>query len=530
MKRLIAVGVSAVFLLGSLLQADLGQISALLRQADLSWLTLALVLSLPQVLLSALRWSGTSRRLGVPLPLKQAEREYYRSYFLNQVLPFGVWGDALRASRHAKGVANLPSAGLPRAAIAVLAERGAGQIVLLLCLLLSLPFWKGTSSRLSLLPADGSFAFFVGAGLCLALVLGLSLGLLRRFEAPGRLLDDLCSALFSNGAWFFQGAMSLFVLLTLVLQYFCVAKAVCPLVPAKELLLIALPTLVASALPFAFSGWGTREACGGVLFGVLGFSFADGVTVGILFGLIQFAAALPGLVFLLWDAQDSKEVSSGARYSVAHAVLILFAASLSFFLHATWPVAWAGAASLGLYLTLGPEKEPAKTRFHAANLVTLLRVGLVAALGAEVLSGQMAAGLTALILLLDGLDGWLARRFGTESTLGARLDMETDALLVLVAGFVIFHSEALGAWILFPGLLRYFYVLAMATGALAEAPPSRLGRAIFVVVAVALIVSLWPFAPLHRPLAFLATCLVTYSFARSVRWSQRTANRPGKIA
>ena len=35
-------------------------------------------------------------------------------------------------------------------------------------------------------------------------------------------------------------------------------------------------------------------------------------------------------------------------------------------------------------------------------------------------------------LLLDGLDGWWARRFGQTTTAGARFDMETDAALILV--------------------------------------------------------------------------------------------------
>ncbi len=35
-------------------------------------------------------------------------------------------------------------------------------------------------------------------------------------------------------------------------------------------------------------------------------------------------------------------------------------------------------------------------------------------------------------LILDGVDGWVARRTGTANDAGARLDMEVDAALILV--------------------------------------------------------------------------------------------------
>ena len=45
--------------------------------------------------------------------------------------------------------------------------------------------------------------------------------------------------------------------------------------------------------------------------------------------------------------------------------------------------------------------------------------------------------LAGLVLLLDGVDGWLARRGGWCSRFGARFDMETDALLVLLILLVL---------------------------------------------------------------------------------------------
>jgi uncharacterized membrane protein YbhN (UPF0104 family) len=48
---------------------------------------------------AAWRWSLVSRGLGVVLPLRTAVAAYYRSQFLNTVLPGGVLGDLHRAVR-----------------------------------------------------------------------------------------------------------------------------------------------------------------------------------------------------------------------------------------------------------------------------------------------------------------------------------------------------------------------------------------------------------------------------------------------
>ena len=46
---------------------------------------------------------------------------------------------------------------------------------------------------------------------------------------------------------------------------------------------------------------------------------------------------------------------------------------------------------------------------------------------------------------LDGVDGWLARRHGWTSPLGARLDMEVDALLVAGRALLLWTLGRAGA-------------------------------------------------------------------------------------
>jgi len=127
------------------------------------------------------------------------------------------------------------------------------------------------------------------------------------------------------------------------------------------------------------------------------------------------------------------------------------------------------------------------------------------------------------IFCLDGVDGWLARRGPGSSSFGATFDMETDALLVLVAGLKLQTSGRLGVWILLPGLLRYLYAVAISLlpASHGEAPRSKLARFVFAIVIVSFVMSLWPVHPLHSWVAALATILLVVSFARSAFWSFR---------
>lgn len=72
----------------------------------------------------AWRWTLVARGLGVGLSLRSAVAAYYRSQFLNTMLPGGVLGDVHRAVRHGHDVGDVG-----RSLRAVAAERLAGQVV-----------------------------------------------------------------------------------------------------------------------------------------------------------------------------------------------------------------------------------------------------------------------------------------------------------------------------------------------------------------------------------------------------------------
>jgi hypothetical protein len=83
-------------------------------------------------------------------------------------------------------------------------------------------------------------------------------------------------------------------------------------------------------------------------------------------------------------------------------------------------------------------------RFGVANSVTLLRGALVSWLAGfkglpELITDiHLAWSLLTtafIVLLLDGLDGWLAHKTGQTSAFGAKFDMEVDSLFAIVLPF-----------------------------------------------------------------------------------------------
>ena len=164
-------------------------------------------------------------------------------------------------------------------------------------------------------------------------------------------------------------------------------------------------------------------------------------------------------------------------------------------------------------------------RFGAANAVTLARATYTALLigvlgdGAATLgdSGRWAlAAAGAGALVLDGLDGWLARRSRLESAFGARFDMESDALFVLALSALVYRSGQVGPWVLTTGLMRYMFVLAgyLWPALAAPLPPSQRRKVVCVILIVAMLVALapWVGAPMARGLCLAGLALLVYSF------------------
>jgi uncharacterized membrane protein YbhN (UPF0104 family) len=263
------------------------------------WVALGAATTFLPVLGIALRWRFTAARLGVAISVRDALREYYVSFLVNQLLPSGIAGDALRAVRH--GVQMGPErAGYGLSLRIVVLERSAGLIVTWACVLASAPLWL--SGR----------GLVVGLAVLLALGVGALLGLRARGRLPGFLrilLQDSVAAWFERGAWLVQLSTSLLSVLGCIAMFGCAAQALSAPLGFVDLMRIAPLALATATLPVSFAGWGLRELASSQLYAASHLDPAMGTATSILFGLMNLAGAAPGILALLVPASRSAQAA-----------------------------------------------------------------------------------------------------------------------------------------------------------------------------------------------------------------------------
>jgi phosphatidylglycerophosphate synthase len=168
-------------------------------------------------------------------------------------------------------------------------------------------------------------------------------------------------------------------------------------------------------------------------------------------------------------------------------------------------------------------------RLGAANRITLVRAGAACLIACRALDSAplsalerwTLAALAGIALVLDGADGWAARRQGLASAFGARFDMETDAFAIAVLAVAVVKASAAPPWVLAIGAMRYLYLAAGCLFAVLRLPLPACAfadwrrKSIAVVQSLALLVALLPTTPVGWAAAgcALAIGLLIYSFA-----------------
>ncbi len=162
------------------------------------------------------------------------------------------------------------------------------------------------------------------------------------------------------------------------------------------------------------------------------------------------------------------------------------------------------------------------------NLITIGRFVLVSALF-SVVFGLANPWLVILIsvfaLVLDGFDGFFARRAKKVSEFGARLDMEVDSALAAVLALSLWSSGLIGVEILLLALPRYLFAFATKISPWMTSPlPYSLARRVISVIQIASLIGLHaPFLPqvLITPVALIVIGLLIWSFGRDIIWLWR---------
>nr|CAA9360298.1 MAG: CDP-alcohol phosphatidyltransferase([uncultured Nocardioidaceae bacterium] [uncultured Nocardioidaceae bacterium] len=194
-----------------------------------------------------------------------------------------------------------------------------------------------------------------------------------------------------------------------------------------------------------------------------------------------------------------------------------------------------GAAGWGVGLTGGFVINAAVARGGAgglgpADLVTGTRAAIACALAALVADSffqqpavSTLVALTFAALVLDALDGWVARRTRTASMFGARFDGEIDAFLILVLS--VYVADTVAGWVLAIGVARY--VFAVACWGLPwlrrQLPPRYWRKVVAATQGIVLTLAAASLAPRWLTYAALAVALalLTESFGRDMLWLWR---------
>jgi phosphatidylglycerophosphate synthase len=201
---------------------------------------------------------------------------------------------------------------------------------------------------------------------------------------------------------------------------------------------------------------------------------------------------------------------------------------------AGWIVGLAtGSAATALLVTA--RKRSDEPAIFPADWVTLTRslliagvAGLVAGSFVRPVSITALVTLSTIALVLDAVDGQVARRTGTATPLGARIDGEVDAFLILLLSIVV--SQHYGSWVLAIGAARYVLLIAgwVLPWLAAPLPPRYWRKVVAAVQGIVLTVAASgvPSRLIGMIAVGAALLLLVESFGRDVIWLYRTGAGP----
>ena len=241
---------------------------------------------------SAWRWRVVARALGVDIGMPGAVGAYYRSLFLNSVLPGGVLGDVHRAVTHGRRAGDV-ALGVR----AVAWERLCGQVIqagATAVVLLTLP-----SPVRPVLPYV--LAGVAGVAGCAALVVWRAArrGRSRLTRAARAVSTDLRHGLLAPGVWPQLTLASVLVVAGHTVTFVIAARVAGSTAPLGELLALLMVVQTAVVIPLSIGGWGLREGVAAWAFGTAGLGAATGVTIATLYAVLMLVAVAPGASLLV---------------------------------------------------------------------------------------------------------------------------------------------------------------------------------------------------------------------------------------
>ena len=291
--RWVFVGCGAAVLAALVWRLGVGPFIDGITMVDGHALIAAAVITLFTTVCCAWRWRLVARGIGVDISLRAAVAAYYRSQFLNSVLPGGVLGDVHRGVDH-----GLNSGDVGRGLRGVAWERVGGQIVqvaLALTLLALTP--SPVRSFVPLLVVAALAVAAVGAAVVFRPLTGRGASFWAR--AVRAAAADFRHGLLGRDIWPGVVLTSCAATAGYAAIFLIAAEAAGLTVSPVRMLPLAVLVLLAMSIPANIAGWGPREGAAAWAFSAAGLGASQGVTVAVVYGVLTFVASLPGAAVLI---------------------------------------------------------------------------------------------------------------------------------------------------------------------------------------------------------------------------------------
>jgi uncharacterized membrane protein YbhN (UPF0104 family) len=277
---------------------DLEETAAVIRDAEVAFLALAIVIMLGTVPAMAWRWQLLLSARGIHDRVPWLTRAYLTSYTAGQVLPTSVGGDAWRIL---EGTRRHPGRGGDMAG-SVLLERALGGTATLAL--------AGAGFALAVGHYDvGAYlwveALFVAGTFVLAFVLfsrTIARPILRYSPRPLRIVYEGLHAYRAHGRVLATAiAMTLVVQAVRVLAIWAAAKAAGVDLSPRVYYVMGPLLFLVMLVPFTINGLAVREAFFVSFLGTLGVPAEQAFAAGFLFFVVTVLLALPGGAILAWE-------------------------------------------------------------------------------------------------------------------------------------------------------------------------------------------------------------------------------------
>lgn len=211
------------------------------------------------------------------------------------------------------------------------------------------------------------------------------------------------------------------------------------------------------------------------------------------------------------------------NWNVSHAVIMLFASASSLLFNNVSILILPAFIS---FIVLGVQHrhflKSLQPSGGIANHITFFRLVLISttAIWHTSIVYPLLFVLFSINIVLDVIDGKLARSYNQQSFLGLYFDMETDAFFIAVVCHLLYFTDLVGGWIIVIGVLRYINVFIYILLNIQHYPEPKRKYASYI-AGVLFLAVLLPFISQHKLTTFFligASIAVCISFAISFKY------------